>query len=113
MIARPLLAATALLSIVAAGAAAQDSTEGVAEPLEQTASEAVPTSTDSDAERKICHTEKVTGSLSRRNRICLTAAQWREIHNRTRRGVDEMNSAASGGKECVLDANGGCRVSIN
>ena len=54
-------------------------------------------------EKKICRTEKATGSLTRRTRICMTEAQWRELNNRTRRGVDEMNSAASGGKMCVPD----------
>jgi len=118
MITRPLLAAAALLSAVASGAAAQGSPEdAAAKPLEQAASDPATASpsapTGADAERKICRTDKVTGSLSRRSRICLTAAQWREVHDRTRRGVDEMNSAASGGKECVLDGMGGCRVSIN
>jgi hypothetical protein len=54
-------------------------------------------------EKKICRTEKATGSLTRRTRICMTEAQWRELNARTRRGVDEMNSAASGGKACVPD----------
>ena len=52
-------------------------------------------------EKKICRTERATGSLTRRTRICMTEAQWRELNSRTRRGVDEMNSAASGGKACV------------
>jgi len=60
-------------------------------------------------EKKICRTEKATGSLTRRTRICLTEAQWRELNNRTRRGVDEMTSAASGGKQCIQDERGGCR----
>jgi len=54
-------------------------------------------------EKKICRTERATGSLTRRTRICMTDAQWRELNSRTRRGVDEMNSAASGGKMCVPD----------
>ena len=105
MIARPLLAAATLLSAVAVGAAAQDSPQGGAEASGQTGSEAATASPAAlaDAERKICRTERVTGSLSRRNRICLTAAQWREVQDRTRRGIDEMNSAASGGKRCVPD----------
>lgn len=60
-------------------------------------------------EKKICRTEKATGSLTRRTRICLTEAQWRELNDRTRRGVDEMTSAASGGKQCIQDARGGCQ----
>jgi hypothetical protein len=59
-------------------------------------------------EKKICRTERATGSLTRRTRICLTEAQWRELNDRTRRGHQEMSSAASGGKQCVMDTNGGC-----
>jgi hypothetical protein len=60
-------------------------------------------------ERKICRTEKATGSLTRRNRICLTAAQWREVHDRTRRGVGEMQGSASGGNQCIIDQRGACQ----
>lgn len=64
---------------------------------------------DAQQEKKICRTSKATGSLTRRTRICMTEAQWRELNSRTRRGVDEMTSAASGGKECIQDERGGCR----
>jgi hypothetical protein len=50
-------------------------------------------------ERRICRTEKMTGSLTRRTRICLTEAQWRELNARTRKGVDEMAGTASGSQE--------------
>jgi len=64
---------------------------------------AAPAAQEPQPERKICRTTKMTGSLTRRTRICLTEAQWRELNARTRRGVEEMNSAASGGKACVPD----------
>ena len=68
---------------------------------------AAPAPANSDAqarqEKKICRSEKATGSLTRRTRICMTAAEWRELNQRTRRGVDEMNSAAGGGKVCHPD----------
>jgi hypothetical protein len=48
-------------------------------------------------EKKICRTEKMTGSLTRRTRICLTEAQWRELNSRTQRGVQEMQNSAGGG----------------
>jgi hypothetical protein len=48
-------------------------------------------------ERRICRTEKMTGSLTRRTRICLTEAQWRELSQRTQRGVQEMQNSAGGG----------------
>ena len=57
------------------------------------------------AEKKICRSERATGSLTRRTRICLTAAEWQELNNRTRRGVDEMVGGASGG--CMAPARGG------
>ncbi|MBT2133814.1 hypothetical protein KK137_05655 [Croceibacterium sp. LX-88] len=49
-------------------------------------------------EKKICRSEKMTGSLTRTTRICLTAAQWRELTNRTKKGLDEMQGSASGGQ---------------
>jgi hypothetical protein len=60
-------------------------------------------------ERKICRTDRATGSLTRRTRICLTETQWRELNDRTRRGFQDMTSSASGGKECIIDPAGGCR----
>ena len=65
-----------------------------------------PASSDpARAEKKICRSERATGSLTRRTRICLTAAEWQELNNRTRRGVDDMVSGASGG--CMAPARGG------
>jgi hypothetical protein len=64
-------------------------------------------------EKKICRTEKMTGSLTRRSRICLTEAQWRELRNRNKNGVDELQGSASGSSvTAVCDASGvgpGCR----
>jgi len=55
-------------------------------------------------EKKICRTEKATGSLTRRNRICLTAMQWREVYDRTRTGHDDFIRSASGG--CMAPRGG-------
>ena len=74
------------------------------------AQEAEPAQDAAKAEKKICRTSKMTGSLTRRSRICLTEAQWRDLNARTRKGVDEMVGGASGGKECILDQSGGCQV---
>ena len=93
----------ALLATLAAatGTLAAPPNEQTAPTTEVSTSSATVDVADADADRKICRTEKATGSLTRRTRICLTAAQWREVNDRTRRGVDEMNSSASGGKICV------------
>lgn len=48
-------------------------------------------------EKKICRTEKVTGSRTKTQRICMTAAEWRAAQQQTRKGLDEMGRDASGG----------------
>jgi hypothetical protein len=50
-----------------------------------------------EPERKICRTERATGSLTRRTRVCLTQSQWRELHSRTKKGLDDFVGGASGG----------------
>ena len=67
-----------------------------------TAQEAEP---DSSQEKKICRTSKMTGSLTRRTRICMTAAQWRELASRTRKGLEEMGQSASGGQAVANNQN--------
>lgn len=97
MIVRAFLASAAMSAASAAIAAA---------PADQPASEgaaAARAPADSAAEKKICRTEKATGSLTRRTRICMTAAQWREINDRTRRGVGEMQNSASGSQVCQYE----------
>lgn len=59
-------------------------------------------------EKKICRTSKMTGSLTRRSRICMTEAQWRELNDRTRRGVDEMVGSASGAPSCLSAIDVAC-----
>lgn len=60
MVRRELAAAMLSFSLVGAPVAAQE-----AEPAQDAAK----------AEKKICRTSKMTGSLTRRSRICLTEAQ--------------------------------------
>ena len=57
--------------------------------------QAVP---EAPKDKKVCRNEKMTGSLTRRTRICLTEAQWREVNSRTYKGVSEMQNQASGGQ---------------
>ena len=92
MIMRTLLAGAALVAASATIAAAP-----AEQPVSDGASDAAG---DAAAEKKICRTEKATGSLTRRTRICLTAAQWREVNDRTRRGMGEMQGSASGSQVC-------------
>ena len=58
-------------------------------------------------EKKICRTERATGSLTRRTRICMTEAQWRELNSRTYKGVSEMQGEASGGQAVANNPGAG------
>ena len=42
-------------------------------------------------EKLICRTELATGSRVRKNRVCLTEAQWAELHSKTKKGIDDLN----------------------
>ena len=82
-----IVAAAALIAVTGVAASAQDAQE------------------ESSEERKICRTSKMTGSLTRRSRICLTEAQWRELASRTRKGLEEMGQSASGGQAVANNQN--------
>ena len=97
-----ILAATLVLA--STGAIAAGPGDDAAEPA-TTAANAEPaagaaTETDAAAqdEKKICRTERATGSLTRRTRVCMTAAQWRDLNSKTMRGVSEMQGQGSGGQ---------------
>jgi hypothetical protein len=68
--------AAALLVAFAASAAAQSDTSGPSD-AEAAVQQLATAEADASAreEPKICRTRKATGSLTRRNRICLTQAQ--------------------------------------
>lgn len=79
--------------------------DGAAAPAAQSAPaqpEATPAAAPSPAakERKICRTERATGSLTRQHRICMTKAEWTELETATHKGVGEMQRGAAGG-QCV------------
>ena len=75
----------ALVACVATGAVAQDQQP---EPEK--------------AEKKICKTQRITGSLTRRSRTCMTQAEWDRVAQGTRNAVDNVirdanQSQAAGG----------------
>jgi hypothetical protein len=60
-------------------------------------------------EKKVCRSEKVTGSLTRVKRICMTQAEWDLLAANTKRGVDDLQRSAGGGKLCSgSDPLSGC-----
>lgn len=102
--------ATGLL-LAATGAMAAPPAEDAA-PAEQAAtSPTAPTNAQASEEapaeeKKICRTERATGSLTRRTRVCMTAAQWREVNAKTYRGVSEMQNSAAGGTNSSFSSQG-------
>jgi predicted secreted protein len=60
-------------------------------------------------EKKICRTEQVTGSLARKRRICMTEAEWKELNDRTRKDVDDMQGRASGAPRCINPMDLACQ----
>ncbi len=103
--------ATALL-LTATGAAAAPPAEDAAAAEQASTSPSAATSAQDQAaepqeEKKICRTERATGSLTRRTRVCMTAAQWREINARTYKGVSEMQGSASGSQAIVNNPGAG------
>lgn len=60
-----------------------------------------------DDNKKVCRTERSTGSLTRRTRVCMTAAQWREVNARTYKGVTEMQGTASGSQAIANNPGAG------
>ena len=73
------LALAALISATAAGAAQ-------------------PAAQEPQPEKKICKTERVTGSRTRTQRICMTEAEWRQLAASTKRGVEEMTPRVANGQ---------------
>lgn len=88
-----ILVVAALMTATGASAATGGEDAAAVEQTSNAAADAEP-----KEEKKICRTERATGSLTRRTRVCMTAAQWREINDRTMRGVSEMQGQGSGGQ---------------
>lgn len=88
-------AGVALLATGGVASAQQDSERRAAQPEEE-------------KEKKICRTDKATGSLTRRTRICMTRSQWNELAARTRKGIDEMTGSASGAPRCMSAMDVSC-----
>ena len=47
-------------------------------------------------EKKICRTEKMTGSLTRVRRTCMTQSEWDELAAATKKDVDRYTNDANG-----------------
>jgi hypothetical protein len=60
------------------------------------------------SQERVCRTQQVTGSLTRRSRICMTRAEWADNGRRTAQEVNRISGGAAGGSMCQTDSMGGC-----
>lgn len=96
-----------ILTVIAAGslsatAMAQDERDenARAQPLAQSEEN----EEDETLQEVVCKTEKVTGSLTRVNRTCMTRQEWNLLSERTRREVNRIDYDANQA-ESVRGAN--------
>ncbi len=50
---------------------------------------------DAQKEKRICRSEKLTGSLTRVRRVCLTRSEWDRLAEGTRKNVHELERDAN------------------
>lgn len=95
-------------------ALAQQAEEREDQQAEATQAASAQTEGEGEAEEEdpgeevICRTERVTGSLTRRTRTCLTRNEWNGVEARTRDELNRMGRNAAGGAACRQDQMGGC-----
>ena len=90
---KTLTLAAALALLAATGAAAKDK--------DQSAGQA-------QAEKKICQSEHVTGSLARTQEICMTRAEWDALRHRSKQDVEDIqrNNGAIAGQSGMASSSG-------
>jgi hypothetical protein len=52
------------------------------------------TADQAKAEKKVCRSERVTGSLARVNKICMTQAEWDRLGRETKKDLDDIQRNA-------------------
>lgn len=57
-------------------------------------------------EKKICKSEKMTGSLTRVRRTCLTQREWNQLAEQTRRNMSELDRQSNQRSALPGSANG-------
>lgn len=109
------MAIAAAISLAAmSGASAQEPDSAEAAQAEQSeqdppAEEAPPEEELSEEDLQIvCRTERVTGSLTRRRRTCLTRAEWAELERNYGQSHSDMTRNASGANVCRMEGVNGC-----
>ncbi len=108
------LIAAATLLVGSTAVLAQDADEREVDQAEATVAGTAqneveqPVEEEDRGEEVVCRTERVTGSLTRRRRTCMTRNEWAGIEARTRDELNRMGRNAAGGAACRMDQQGGC-----
>ncbi|HEY6816482.1 MAG TPA: hypothetical protein VI168_13155 [Croceibacterium sp.] len=93
------LAAAAILLAAAGSVAAQpedgQTAEGQAAAEPAAGEQPAAAQAATNPAKRICKTEKMTGSLTRVRRTCLTQSQWDRLAEGTRDGVDDIQRDAN------------------
>lgn len=90
-----LLVAPAVLWAQSSGEPAAAPEQAPLEASGEVAEQAAVTDTAAQREKKVCRTERITGSLTRRSRICLTEREWARMAEGTNRNVDQLTRDAN------------------
>ena len=85
-----------LIAVAASGTAVPAFAQGAdrEDQVSQDAQSATQEKQDEEDEylqKVVCRTERVTGSLTRVNRTCMTRQEWNMLRERTSRSVEDMN----------------------
>lgn len=85
------------MALTASGVAAQPANNSGNSNAETRVPEMAQTAANEAAgQKKVCRSEKLTGSLTRVRRICQTQAEWDAMAQNTREGVDRYTRSATG-----------------
>ncbi len=104
----------AALLLCGSVAAAQDAQDGETREVQATQTAQTQGENNSDEEGEgrgsevVCRTERITGSLTRRRRTCLTRDEWAAIEAGTRDSMIRSGSNASGGQCIPTGMSGRC-----
>ena len=98
-------AAAIALTAVGAAAASEPEGEAPAEAQAQTETQARE-AVEAPQEKRVCRNEKITGSLTRVRRICMTQREWDGLAANTRRDVDTLVRDANQGHAAQTSPGG-------
>ncbi len=100
------IVAAATLALGTTAAFAQDRGEDTATAHATQATQQEEDAAEEEDDRGsevVCRTERVTGSLTRRTRTCLTRDEWDLMESRTKDALDRMGRNAAGSPQLCND----------